>query len=99
MGADRVARGGRREEQGHQSAGTLWVAGLYDEPRPGAPRQIGDEAIAETIRRTLETTADATHWSLRSMARAVGHAPSTIHRIWRAFGVQPHRSDDFQAFN
>jgi len=73
------------------------VAGLYDEPRPGAPRQIGDEAIAETIRRTLETTpADATHWSLRSMARAVGHAPSTIHRIWRAFGVQPHRSETFK---
>ncbi len=73
------------------------VAGLYDEPRPGAPRQIGDEAIAETIRRTLETTpADATHWSLRSMARAVGHAPSTIHRIWRAFGLQPHRSETFK---
>ena len=52
------------------------LAGLYDGPRPGAPRLIGDEVIAETIRRTLETTpADATHWSLRSMARAVGHAP------------------------
>ena len=73
------------------------VAGLYDEPRPGAPRQIGDEAIAGTIRQTLETTpADATHWSLRSMARAVGHAPSTIHRIWRAFGLQPHRSETFK---
>ena len=73
------------------------VAGLYDEPRPGAPRQIGDEAIAETIRRTLETTpADTTRWSLRSMARAVGHAPSTIHRIWRAFGLQPHRSETFK---
>jgi transposase len=73
------------------------MAGLYDEPRPGAPRQIGDEAITETIRRTLETTpADATHWSLRSMARAVGHAPSTIHRIWRAFGLQPHRSETFK---
>jgi transposase len=50
--------------------------GLYDEPRPGAPRQIGDDEIAETIRMTLEATpADATHWSLRSMAKAVGHAP------------------------
>ena len=65
--------------------------GLYDEPRPGAPRRIGDDAIAEMIRLTLETTpADATHWSLRAMAAAVGHAPSTIHRIWRAFGLQPH---------
>jgi transposase len=54
--------------------------GFRDEPRPGAPRQIGDEEIAETIRLTLETTPpDATHWSLRSMAAAVGHAPSTIH--------------------
>lgn len=71
--------------------------GLYDEPRPGAPRQIGDDEIAETIRRTLETRpAGATHWSLRSMAEAVGHAPSTIHRIWKAFGLQPHRSETFK---
>jgi transposase len=71
--------------------------GLYDEPRPGTPRKIGDEAIAETIRRTLETLPDgATHWSLRSMAKAVGYAPSTIHRIWRAFGLQPHRSETFK---
>jgi transposase len=73
------------------------MEGLFDEPRPGAPRQIGDEAIAETIRRTLETTpADATHGSLRSMARAVGHAPSTIHRIWKAFSLQPHRAETFK---
>ncbi len=73
------------------------LEGLYDEPRPGAPRRIGDDAIAETVRRTLEETpADATHWSLRSMARASGHAPSTIHRIWRAFGLQPHRSETFK---
>ncbi len=71
--------------------------GLYDEPRPGAPRRIGDDAITETIRRTLEETpADATHWSLRSMARATGHAPSTVHRIWQAFGLQPHRSETFK---
>jgi hypothetical protein len=62
-------------------------------PRSGAQRQIGDDEIAETIRLTLQTTPpDATHWSLRSMA-AVGHAPSTIHRIWKAFGMQPHRSE------
>ena len=64
--------------------------GLYDEPRSGAPRKIGDERIAEIIGRTLEETPpDGTHWSLRSMARAVGYAPSTIHRIWQAFGLQP----------
>jgi transposase len=73
------------------------LEGLYDEPRPGTPRRIGDDAIAETVRRTLEETpADATQWSLRSMARATGYAPSTIHRIWRAFGLQPHRSKNFK---
>jgi len=64
------------------------VDGLFDEPRPGAPRTISDDEIAETIQRTLETMpVGATHWSLRSMAKAVGHAPSTIHRIWKAFGL------------
>ena len=71
--------------------------GLYDEPRQGAPRQIEDDEIAEVVRRTLEETPpDGTHWSLRSMATAVGHAPSTIHRIWQAFGLQPHRSETFK---
>jgi transposase len=73
------------------------LEGLMDEPRPGAPRRIGDEEIAETIRMTLERTPrHATHWSLRSMAAAVGHAPSTIHRIWKAFGLQPHRVETFK---
>jgi transposase len=73
------------------------VDGLLDEPRPGRPREIGDDEIAETIRLTLETAPrGATHWSLRSMARAVGHAPSTVHRIWQAFGLQPHRVESFK---
>ena len=71
--------------------------GLLDEPRPGAPRRIGDDEVAETICLTLDTTPrDATHWSLRSMARAVGFAPSTIHRIWKAFNLQPHRTETFK---
>ena len=74
--------------------------GLYDEPRPGTPRKIGDDEIAETVRKTLEETpVDATHWSLRSMAKATGYAPSTIHRIWQAFGLQPHRSETFKLSN
>jgi transposase len=73
------------------------MGGLYDEPRPGAPRQIGDDEIAATVRKTLETRPEgATHWSLRTMAKAVGHAPSTIHRIWQAFSLQPHRSETFK---
>ena len=71
--------------------------GLYDEPRSGAQRKIGDEQIVEIFGRTLEETPpDGTHWSLRSMARAVGYAPSTIHRMWQAFGLQPHRSETFK---
>ena len=70
--------------------------GLCDEPRPGAPREIGDEEIAAVIRKTLQTRPKgATHWSLRTMAREIDHAPSTVHRIWRAFGLQPHRSETF----
>ncbi len=73
------------------------VDGLYDEPRPGAPREIGDDEVAETIRLTLETKPkNATHWSLRLMAKAVGHSPSTIHRIWQAFNLQPHRTESFK---
>src|SRR5512132_342193 len=71
--------------------------GLVDEPRPGAPRKIGDEKIAEVVTTTLETMpAAATHWSTRSMAKATGVSTSTVHRIWRAFSLQPHRSETFK---
>ena len=92
MGADANTVGKwRRRFAAHR------LDGLLDEPRPGTPRRIGDDAIADTIRLTLETTPPgATHWSLRSMAKAVGYAPSTIHRLWRAFGLQPHRSETFK---
>jgi transposase len=71
--------------------------GLLDEPRPGAPRKIGDEKIADVVTTTLETMPPAaTHWSTRSMARASGLSVSTVHRIWRAFSLQPHRSETFK---
>jgi transposase len=73
------------------------IDGLYDEPRPGAPRQIGDEQIEQVIVRTLEETPrGATHWSIRDMAKASGVSRSTVNRIWRAFGLQPHRSETFK---
>ena len=73
------------------------LAGLDDEPRPGAPRKIGDDKIAEVVTRTLETVPeDATHWSRRSMARATGLSATTVHRIWGAFGLQPHRVETFK---
>ena len=71
--------------------------GLRDEPRPGAPRKICDEKIAEVVTTTLETMPPAaTHWSTRSMAKASGLSVSSVHRIWRAFSLQPHRSETFK---
>ena len=73
------------------------VTGLMDEPRPGAPRQITDEQIEDVIVRTLETTPQgATHWSTREMAKAMGLSAMAISRIWRAFGLQPHRTETFK---
>jgi transposase len=73
------------------------IEGLYDEPRPGAPRKISDADIEKVIVRTLETTPrGATHWSTRSMAKATGLSQSSISRVWRAFGLQPHRSETFK---
>ena len=71
--------------------------GLHDEQRPGAPRTITDQKIADLVTATLETLpAGRTHWSSRGMARASGLAPSTVQRIWKAFSLQPHRSETFK---
>lgn len=71
--------------------------GLLDEPRPGAPRSIRDEQVERVIATTLESKpADATHWSTRSMARETGMTQSAISRIWRAFSLQPHRTETFK---
>jgi len=71
--------------------------GLLDEPRPGAPRKIGDEVVEAVIVKTLESKpTDATHWSTRSMAEAMSMSQASISRIWRAFGLQPHRSEGFK---
>jgi len=71
--------------------------GLTDEPRPGRPRTISDEQVDAVITKTLESTPkDATHWSTRSMARELGLTQTAVSRIWRAFGLQPHRQDTFK---
>jgi transposase len=66
--------------------------GLGDAPRSGAPRKIGDEAIERLIAFTLESQPDnATQWSTRSMAKRIGMTQSMVSRVWRAFGLKPHR--------
>jgi len=71
--------------------------GLLDEPRPGRPRVIGDARIEALITATLETApADATHWSTRSMASHLGLSQSMVSRVWRAFGLAPHKQDSWK---
>ena len=87
LSLDRRRRAGRFAE----------LEGLWDEPRSGTPRTIEDARIEAVIVRTLETKPpDATHWSSRGMARASGLSVSTVQRIWRAFGLQPHRLETFK---
>ena len=71
--------------------------GLLDEPRPGVPRKIDDTKVESVIVQTLESQPpDATHWSTRGMARHSGISTSSVGRIWRAFGLQPHRLETFK---
>ena len=73
------------------------LEGLYDEPRPGAPRQVTDDQVERVVIQTLESTPRGeTHWSTRGLAKATGLSRMTISRIWHAFGLQPHRSDTFK---
>ena len=71
--------------------------GLFDEDRPGAKRTVTDDQVERVIVKTLEDKpADATHWSTRSMAKAMGMSQTSISLIWRAFGLQPHRAETFK---
>jgi transposase len=71
--------------------------GLGDEPRPGVPRTIGDAQVEEVVVRTLDEVPEgATHWPERELARRAGISSASVHRIWRAFGLQPWRAGDFK---
>ena len=74
------------------------IAGLYDDVRPGPPRSIDDERVAQLINTTLHTKpADgATHWSVRSVAAETGISKSSVQRYFQLFGLQPHRTEGFK---
>src|SRR5439155_24905687 len=82
---------GRAQFVGHR------LDGLLDAPRPGAPRTIKDTQVDAVIAKTLESAPEgATHWSTRTMAREAGVSQTAVSRIWRAFGLQPHRQETFK---
>jgi putative transposase len=73
------------------------LLGLYDEPKPGGPRSISDEQVARLIRKTLNKKArGSTHWTCRSVSKETQLSKSTVHRVWKAFGIQPHRQKHFK---
>jgi putative transposase len=73
------------------------LAGLYDELRPGRPRSIEDDQVAALLKRTLSRKpAAGTHWTVRLAAQASGISKSTVHRLFQAFAVQPHRTRSFK---
>lgn len=73
------------------------LEGLHDELRPGRPRSVLDEKVAELIHKTLKSRPEGmTHWSTRTMAEETGVSHMTVCRIWRTFGLKPHRSDTFK---
>lgn len=73
------------------------LSGLHDELRPGRPRSISDEQVAELIHKTLQTKPEGhTHWTTRSIADETQISRPTVQRIWNAFGLQPHRQRHFK---
>jgi transposase len=87
----------QRWEQRFQQQGTQ---GLEDAPRSGRPRDIQPEKIQQIVRKTTrETPADSTHWSTRSLAKAMGVSASSVSRIWRAHKLKPHRVRTFKLSN
>lgn len=73
------------------------IQGLHDELKPGRPRTISDERVAALVKKTLKIKPkDGTHWTVRSIAGETRLSHMTVHRIWRAFGLQPHRQRHFK---
>jgi len=72
------------------------IEGLQDEPKPGRPRRIGQDKTAEIVATTLTPPEGMTHWSARRLAKQVGVSHSTVHRIWQAYDLKPHRTETFK---
>jgi transposase len=76
------------------------IKGLYDQLRPGRPRTVSDEQVAELLNRTLQRKPkNATHWTVRAISEECGVSKSTVQRVWSAFGIQPHRHQSFKISN
>jgi len=94
--AKKVGLSGRMVGMWRQRFIDQGLMGLYDEPKPGAPRSISDDQVAQLIRKTLKSTPKkGTHWTCRSIAEETNLSKSTIQRIWSAFNLQPHRQKHF----
>jgi putative transposase len=106
MAADGLANKAIAEKVGlSQQSVCLWrkrylaqgIQGLHDELKAGRPRSISDERVAVLVRKTLQTVpGDGTHWTIRSIAQQTRLSRATVHRVWRAFGLQPHRQRYFK---
>jgi transposase len=71
--------------------------GLLDEPRSGTPRRLSEADVDRVLGLTLESVpVHSSHWSTRSLAEASGLSRASVHRIWRAFSLQPHRAESFR---
>jgi len=107
LGCDEGLRNGAVAKKLHITGATVckWrerfrvnrLEGLLDEPRPGAPRSITDAQVEQVVTQTLESMPEnSTHWSSRLMAKKIGLSQTAIVRIWHAFGLQPHRVENFK---
>jgi len=72
------------------------IEGLKDQPKPGRPRKIGRDKVAEIVATTLTPPQGMTHWSARRLAKQVKVGKSTVHRIWQAYDLKPHRVETFK---
>lgn len=77
------------------------IAGVYDDMRPGKPRRIDDERLAQLIKTTLHTQPanSSTHYSWRTMTAETGISKTSVQRYFQLFGLQPHSHENFKLSN